>query len=127
MNSMNGYNQNWGVEEMIAFNGFVIAEGEHTCYWMNNGTPCNIRLQNRDSGAHLRGHHRVNLDDILYQCRWYGCASDPMTRTSLERHVMEQHLPGKWACPMCEETVTRKSTLRKHLHESCPGMNHGHA
>ncbi|KAF9219955.1 hypothetical protein BS17DRAFT_364182 [Gyrodon lividus] len=112
---------------MVTFNGFAIDEMVQECWWMHNGRPCNARLKTRDLSAHLRGQHGIISDSTVYQCHWYGCASSPMTKSSLERHVKEQHIPGKWACPMCEETITNKDALRKHLRERCPGMNGGNA
>ncbi|KAF8842327.1 hypothetical protein BDN67DRAFT_965846 [Paxillus ammoniavirescens] len=85
---------------------------------------CNTLLKTKDFNAHLRDHHGINSHEVPHRCLWYGCDTSPMTRSALERHVKEQHIPGRWACPACPEVFTRKHTLRKHLNEKCPGVPH---
>ncbi|KIK95599.1 hypothetical protein PAXRUDRAFT_372614 [Paxillus rubicundulus Ve08.2h10] len=121
---MNVFNQNWGVEEMVAFIGFAVDEVVQHCGWVHNGMVCNTPVRTKDFNAHLRTHHGVNSDTVHHQCLWYGCNAHPTTKAGLERHVNEQHIPGTWACPMCPETFTMKATLRTHLNERCPGTGY---
>ncbi|KIJ06686.1 hypothetical protein PAXINDRAFT_103268 [Paxillus involutus ATCC 200175] len=96
-----GFNQNWGVEEMMTFIGISIGETVQHCGWVHNGMVCNTPLKTKDFNAHLRARHGINSDAVLHQCHWYDCNALPMTKSALERHVKEQHVPGRWACPAC--------------------------
>jgi len=118
------FNQNWGVEEMLAFIRFGIDETVQHCGWTHNGMVCNAALQTRDFNAHLGDQHGISTDAAYYQCCWHGCTNNVMTRAALERHIKERHVNVMWACPMCPERFTRMNTLRIHLNERCPGMNH---
>ncbi|KAF8449285.1 hypothetical protein L210DRAFT_387141 [Boletus edulis BED1] len=102
---------------MVEFNRNVIDETEVTCEWVNNGTLCNDRVKGRDFKGHLHDRHGVASDTQLYQCQWLTCHSHPMWRSSLERHLMEQHFPARWACPYspCTGRFTRESTLQNHI------------
>ncbi|KAF8842326.1 hypothetical protein BDN67DRAFT_1009831 [Paxillus ammoniavirescens] len=94
---MNMFNQNWGVEEMITLNGISIDETVQQCGWVHNGMVCNTPLRTKDFNAHLRDHHGINSDAVPHQCHWYSCNAHPMTKSALEMHVKEQHIPGRRA------------------------------
>jgi hypothetical protein len=135
----NGYNQDWtpwvcyyffrGVpvstypssKDMIAFNGFLRDETEIVCQWIENTIVCNDGVKGKDFTAHLHHRHGTTSNSQVYSCLWHECSvSQPMMKSSLERHVREQHFPVKWACPTCTRTFTRKKTLMGHF-ERCPG------
>ena len=135
----NGYNQDWSpwvcyyffrrvsvstysfLKDRIAFNGFLRDETEVVCRWVENTTVCNDRVKGKDFTAHLQRRHRTTSDSRVYSCLWHECsASQPMMKSSLERHVRERHFPVKWACPSCTKTFTRKTTLLRHF-KRCPG------
>jgi hypothetical protein len=129
----NGYNQDWSPwvcyyffrsrslnipssKDMIVFNGFLRDETEVVCQWLEKTTVCNDRVKGKDFLAHLQYRHRTTSNSQTYSCLWHRCsASRPMIKSSLERHMREQHFPVKWACPTCTRTFTRKTTLMGHF------------
>ena len=103
------------------FNRFLIDEKDVECQWIDHGT-CNEIVKGKDFKFHLHHRHGVTSEAQLYSCRWHECSSAAMRKSSLERHVKEQHVPVKWACPRCPITFTRESTLTEHY-----GRTHGDA
>ncbi|KAH0836482.1 hypothetical protein J3R83DRAFT_8116, partial [Lanmaoa asiatica] len=89
------------------------------CQWVDHGTPCNDPVKGKGLKAHIHFRHGITSDLRLYTCLWHGCLSRPMKKSSLERHMTEQHVPVKWACPTCDKTFTRKRSLMGHF-ERCP-------
>ncbi|KAF8546719.1 hypothetical protein OG21DRAFT_1517947 [Imleria badia] len=113
--------QEWTEQDMIIFNGYLIDEKEVPCKWMDHGTPCDELVQAKNLKDHLHHRHGVMSNSQSYHCHWDACHhKEPMQKTSLERHVVEQHVPVKWACPYpyCVETFTREHTLRAHIARS---------
>ena len=109
-------------KDMIAFNEILRDQTEVICQWIEGTTVCNDRVKGKDCAAHLQHRHRTTSDSRLYSCLWHKCsASRTMTKSSLERHVREQHFLVKWACPTCTKTFTRKTTLMRHF-KQCLGL-----
>ena len=117
--SPNAYNQDWtprvcyyffhrvlvptcpSLKDMIAFNGSLRDETEVVCRWVENTTACNDRVKGKNFTTHLQCRHKTTSDSRVYSCLWHECsASQPMMKSSLERHVKEQHFSVKWACPV---------------------------
>ncbi|KAI9573900.1 hypothetical protein HD554DRAFT_568345 [Boletus coccyginus] len=118
MVKQNGYNQDWSQRDMLLFNRNIFDEKEVVCQWVDNGTACNNPVKVKDFKDHLYDSHGVTSNLQLYACQWCGCASDPMWRSSLERHMKEQHVPFRWLCPYCRQTFTRERTLLAHIEQS---------
>lgn len=103
-------------------NGHSTDEIEVICQWVNRGTVCNDTVKAKDLKAHLHLRHLIASasQTRMYSCLWHKCRTKPMKKSSLVRHVKEQHIPMKWPCLMCEKAFTRKATLMEHL-ERCGG------
>ena len=107
-------------KDMIEFNRNIIETKDVVCEWVDNGIRCNDPLKGRDFKDHLYYKHGITSDSQFYQCRWSECNPRPMRKSSLERHMKEQHVPVRWACPFCDQTFTRESTLLDHIRRT-PG------
>lgn len=62
------------------------------CQWIDHGKPCNVLIDWKDVGVHLKGSHGIrNGSQEQITCRWEGC-SRCMQHRALARHVAERHL-----------------------------------
>ncbi|KAN0088748.1 hypothetical protein V8E55_005805, partial [Tylopilus felleus] len=105
-------------KDLLAFNRNVLDETEVVCQWVHNGALCSEHIRARNFRIHLHGTHGVISDapNHTYLCRWDGCPSNlQMRRTSLERHMKEQHVPFRWVCPSCTQIFSREYTLLAHM------------
>ncbi|KAH0831060.1 hypothetical protein J3R83DRAFT_13583 [Lanmaoa asiatica] len=104
---------------MLAFNKTIIDEIEVICQWVDyHGTLCNNPVKGKDVKAHLYHRHGITSDSQPYLCLWHKCFSQPMRRSSLERHMKEHHVSVRWACPYCDHTFTRNVTMMSHIERS---------
>ncbi|KAI9573883.1 hypothetical protein HD554DRAFT_565537 [Boletus coccyginus] len=122
MDNRNVYNRDFPPKAILDFNKNVFNEKEVICLCVDNGTLCNDLVKVKDLGDHLHDRHGVTSDLPLYACQWYECpSSHPMRRSSLARHMKEQHVPFRWLCPYCGDTFTRESSLLTHIERSPTG------
>lgn len=60
---------------------------------------------------------RNRYDSNILMCDWNGCSSTSTfsRRTSLWRHIQDQHLPPEIICPVCFEPFRRRDKYNTHL------------